>query len=292
MRSRAVWAEAGLVLMVLIWGLNFVVAKWAMAVIDPLGFNAIRHVIASVFMASVLLVRGERGLPARADIGRVVALGIVGNVVYQTTFVIGLNRTNAGNAAVILALVPIFVLLLQNRRDRIAGAAWVGALMSVAGVALVSGGSLASIGRDGIAGDLILVGAAAVWAIYTIGAQPLIERYGPIRTTAWTLWVGSTGLLFLGIPGLMQQDWSQVTPAAWGGVLFSSVFSIGVAYLLWYTGVQQLGGAHTAVFANLPPIVALAAGAIWLGEEITGYSVIGAAMVVGGVLLVRRGRRT
>ncbi len=285
------WAEAGLVLMVLIWGLNFVVAKWAMAVIAPLGFNAIRHLLASLFMVGVLLVRGETARPARTDLGRIVMLGVVGNVLYQSAFVIGLNRTNAGNAAVVLALIPIFVLLLQRGRDRTTAIAWVGALMSVFGVALVTGTSFGSAGADGIVGDLILLGAAAVWAVYTIGAQPLIDRYGPILTTAWTLWVGSFGLILLGIPAVVQQDWSQVTAAAWGGVLFSSVFSIGVAYLLWYTGVQRLGGAHTAVFANLPPIVALAAGAIWLDEELTGYSIIGVAMVIGGVLLVRRGRR-
>ena len=121
----------------MIWGLNFAVAKWALEVIEPLGFNSIRHVIASLFMAGVLLARGEWVLPEPRDIGRVVMLGIVGNVVYQVAFIVGLDRTNAGNAAVMLALVPIFLLLLEGRRNGGRGLAWVGALMSVVGVALV-----------------------------------------------------------------------------------------------------------------------------------------------------------
>src|SRR5690606_17442499 len=145
----------------------------------------------------------------------------------------------------------------------------------------VTGSSIGLQGLDTMAGDLILVGAAAVWAIYTIGAQPLIDRYGPMCTTAWTLWVGSVGLILLGVPSLLRQDWSIVTAPAWVGVIFSSLCSFGVAYLRWYIGVERLGGAHTAVGAHLPPSAALVAGAIWLVEELTGYSLAGAAPVVG-----------
>jgi drug/metabolite transporter (DMT)-like permease len=166
-----------------------------------------------------------------------------------------------------------------------------GAILSISGVALVSGSALRLEGTATLIGDLILIGAAGVWAVYTLGAQPLIERYGPIRTTAWTLWVGSICLFLIAIPPLLGQDWGDVTAAAWGGVFFSSILSIGVAYLLWYWGVQRLGGAHTAIFSNLTPIVALAAGAVWLGEPITRYSVVGAALVIGGVVLVRTGAR-
>jgi drug/metabolite transporter (DMT)-like permease len=289
--SRPIWPEIGLLGMVLLWGVNFAVAKWAFAVIDPLAFNGLRHVLAAAFMAVVLMIRGGIDLPARSDLGRVVALGIVGNVVYQVAFIFGLDHTRAGNAGLMRALVPIFLLLVGRRGDGAHGLAWIGAILSVFGVALVSGSSLTIEGADTLVGDVVLIGAAAVWAIYTVGAQPLIDRYGPIQTTAWTLWVGSIGLFFIGLPGLLAQDWGDVGAAAWAGILYSSILSIGVAYLLWYWGVQRLGGAHTAIFSNLTPIVALAAGAIWLGEEITRYSLIGAALVIGGVLLVRTGGR-
>jgi drug/metabolite transporter (DMT)-like permease len=126
-----------------------------------------------------------------------------------------------------------------------------------------------------------------VWAVYTLGAQPLIDRFGPIQTTAWTLWAGAVGLTIAGIPALLRQDWAAVGWGAWGGVLFSSLFSIGLAYLLWYRGVQQLGGARTAVFSNLTPVVALLTGAVWLDEQLTWTALAGAAMVISGVLLVR-----
>jgi drug/metabolite transporter (DMT)-like permease len=285
-RERRV-TEFGLVLMVTFWGLNFAVAKWAFGVFEPFAFNALRHLLASAFMLPVLLARGGIGRPDSRDLPRVIALGVVGIIFYQLAFVTGLDRTRAGNASLILALVPIFLLILGGRSPGRPGAAWAGAAMSVVGVALVSGGALRLEGPSTLVGDALLVFAAFVWAIYTRGSQHLVERYGPIRTTAWTLWVGTLGLVLVGTPALVRQPWREIPAEAWGSVAYSGLLAIGVCYLLWYRGVQRLGGPRTAVFSNLTPIVALAAGAIWLGERWTLHSVAGAAMVIGGILLVR-----
>jgi drug/metabolite transporter (DMT)-like permease len=281
-------AEAGLVFMVVIWGVNFAVVKWALEAFEPLGFNALRHVLAALFMYGALRAREGAGLPRREDVPRVLLLGAGWYTLYQLGFMFGLDRTRAGNAAVMLALVPLFLLLLSGRSavPRPA-AAWAGAVLSVLGVTLVSGSALQLEGSETLLGDVILIGAAGAWAFYTFGAQPLIERYGPIRTTAWTLWAGSVAVFLIGVPSLVRQDWSVVTAPAWGGLLFSGLMSIGVAYLLWYRGVQKLGGAHTAVFSNLTPVVALAAGALWLGEHLTVFSIAGVLMVIGGVMMVR-----
>ncbi len=273
--------------MVVIWGVNFSVVKRVLEVMEPLGFNALRHLVASVFMFAVLAIGGRIGWPERRDVGRIILLGAVGVIVYQVAFVVGLERTRAGNASLMLALVPIFLLVIDRGPREGRARAWFGAMLSIAGVAIVSGSTLRVEGSNTLVGDLLVLGAAGVWAIYTVGAKPLIERYGPIRTTAWTLWAGSLGLFFLGLPSLARQDWSTVTVGGWGGVLYSSVLAIGVAYLLWYRGVQQLGSARTAVFSNLTPVVALAVGALWLGEALTRYSFIGAAMVISGLVLVR-----
>jgi drug/metabolite transporter (DMT)-like permease len=132
-----------------------------------------------------------------------------------------------------------------------------------------------------------MIGAAGLWALYTQGSQPLIRRYGAIRATAWTLWAGAVGIVLMGIPALLRQDWAAVDAVSWGGLLYSAFLSIGLAYLLWYRGVSRLGGSRTAIYSNLTPVVALAAGALWLGEPLTMLSIVGAALVIGGVMLVR-----
>src|SRR5690606_10857312 len=82
-RGSLAWTEASLALMVCIWGLNFAVAKRALASIDPLAFNAMRYVIASVFVLVVLRVQGRLVMPARTDWPRILILGIFGNTIYQ-----------------------------------------------------------------------------------------------------------------------------------------------------------------------------------------------------------------
>ncbi len=272
--------------MVVIWGLNFAVVKRALEVLEPLGFNALRHLIASAFMLAVLVLGAGVGRPDRKDIPRIVAMGVVGIIFYQVAFIFGLDRTRAGNAALMLALTPLFVLLFGRRGGEGGRRAWLGAALSILGVAIVSASTLRLAGSTTLIGDVILIGAAAVWAAYTIGAKPLIERYGPMRTTAWTLWAGSIGLTIAGVPSLARQDWGAVTFEAWTGVVYSAILAIGVSYLLWYRGVQVLGGARTSVFNNLTPVVALAAGALWLDEALTGYSIVGSIMVIGGLILV------
>ncbi|MDR0786292.1 MAG: DMT family transporter [Gemmatimonadota bacterium] len=272
-----------------IWGLNFVVVKSALGVLAPLGFNAMRHLVASGFMLVVLLASGGVGRPEREDWPRIVGMGVLGIICYQMAFMFGLDRTRAGNASLMLALAPIFVLLFGGRSGEGGVRAWLGVILSVLGIAIVSWNTFSLTGGSTLIGDLILIGAAAIWALYTIGSKPLISRYGPIRATVWPLWIGSIGVVLAGVPALVRQDWSVVGPAAWGGVLYSACFAIGIAYLLWYRGVERVGGARTAVFSNLAPVVAIAAGAVWLGEAFTIHSLAGALLVIGGLILVPSG---
>lgn len=283
------WTEAGLVVMVLIWGANFAVVKRALDAFDPLGFNALRFLLASLFVYAVLRARGPVRLPGRRDIPRVLLLGVLGNAVYQMTFIFGLDRTQAGNAGLMMALSPLFVAVLSAwlGHERPGGLAWMGAGLSVVGVGLVSGGSVRMEGAT-LTGDLVMVGAGLLWALYSVGAQPLVARYGPVPTTAWTLWSGGAVLVLVGIPSVARQEWAAVDAVAWGGLLFSAFLSIGLAYLIWYRGVERIGNTRTAIFSNAIPVVALGVGALWLGERVTAGSIAGAALIIGGVLLVRK----
>ncbi|HEX7243885.1 MAG TPA: DMT family transporter [Longimicrobiaceae bacterium] len=284
------WTETALAAMVLVWGVNFAVVKSALATFDPLAFNALRYPIASLFVFAVLRAQRLTGRPDREDVPRVLALGVLGNVIYQMAFITGLDHTLAGHASLVLALTPVFTALLSTWRgyERPGPRTWVGAAIAIGGIALVTGSSLpAGDGASTLKGDLILLGACAAWAAYTVGARPIVEKYGSVRTTAWTLWVGTVGLVLLGIPALAAQEWGAVTRGAWGGLLFSALFSIGLAYLIWYRGVERIGNTRTSIFSNLTPVVAMAVGAVWLGERPGPLALAGAALTLGGVLVVR-----
>ena len=282
------WTETALAVMVLVWGLNFAVVKQALAAFDPLAFNALRFVIASMFVLAVLRSRGPLGLPERRHLPRILALGLLGNVLYQVCFILGLSRTRAGTAALILAITPILTALLSalTGHERPGWRTWAGAAVSVCGVGLVTGTGLSLEGREALVGDLILVGAAAAWAVYTVGARPIVRHYGSIRTTAWTMWVGTAGLRTVGAPALAAQRW-DVGWRAWGGLVFSAFFAIGLAYLIWYRGVEKIGNTRTAIFSNLTPVVAMLAAAVLIGERPSAWALLGAALTLTGVMVVR-----
>jgi drug/metabolite transporter (DMT)-like permease len=280
--------EAALLGMVCIWGLNFAVAKRALETFDPLAFNALRYLLASGFVFLVLRQQGRLVLPPREDWKRIVVLGVLGNAIYQLAFILGLDLSTAGSSSLMLAVMPVFVLALETwSGTRHSSRSWLGAAGSIVGVALVSGAALRVVGAEALVGNLLMISAAAFWALYTQGSQPLIRRYGAIRTTAWTLWTGATFIFLVGVPSLLRQDWRAIDGLSWGGLFYSAFLSIGLAYLLWYRSVGKLGGSRTAIYSNLTPVVALAAGALWLGEQVTPLSLIGAVLVIGGVMLVR-----
>lgn len=282
----------GLLTMVLVWGLNFSVVKAALAHLPPLGFNALRFPLASLTVWLVLRRRGPIPLPAREDLRRVIVLGLVGNVVYQVAFIVGLDRTRAGNASLLLAASPILTALLSAAlgHERVRPRVWGGVLSTLAGMALVvlGGHEGVSIGLDTLAGDLILVGAALAWSIYTVGSQPLIQRYGPVAVTAWTLWIGSAGVVLLGIPDLVGLDWGGVPRASWAAVAFAGIFGIALAYLLWYQGVRYIGNTRTAIYSNLVPVLAILIAWLWLGEVPGVLQMVGAAVIIGGVMAAQR----
>ena len=85
------------------------------------------------------------------------------------------------------------------------------------------------------------------------------------------------------VPSLSTTHLKAIPLWTWGGVAYSGVFSIGIAYLLWYRGVQRLGNSRTAVYSNLVPVSALLTAWLWLGEVPTGLQLMGAVVILGGL---------
>ena len=288
-------AHAALLLMVLIWGVNFPIAKAALSELSPLAFNALRFPLAALVVLFALRRRGGFLWPARGHRLRVFALGMLGNVFYQQFFIFGLALTRAGTASLLLAATPIITALLSAGmgHERVGVRAWVGVIATFVGIALVVlfGGSAAEQGSS-LIGDLLMIGASISWAVYTVGSRDLIERYGSVQFTAWTLWTGAAGLCLIGLPAVLRTDFAAVSPGAWFGVVYAGALSIGLAYLIWYYGVRQIGNTRTAAYSNLVPVVALIAAWLQLGEVPTIGQLIGAGVILGGLTLAQvRGRQ-
>ena len=278
-----------LFLMAVIWGINFVVVKYATHVFNPVAFTGLRVGTAAVFLLAVAFARGRFTLPRRDVIG-LLLLGVIGNGLYQLFFVHGVARTRAGNAALIVAAAPAFIALFARVRglERVRRLTLVGIALSVLGVGLVIAGSARPAnGEVTLLGSTLVFFGVLCWSVYTIMLQPYTKRIDVIRLAAITMVGGAVPLLIASTPALIATNWSVVGRGGWLALFYSSVISMGVGYFFWYRGLRVLGPTRTAVYANLQPIIALAVAWAFRGEIPTIFQGVGAATIVAGVFLTR-----
>jgi drug/metabolite transporter (DMT)-like permease len=288
--------DAALLLMTIIWGSNFTVVKIAVRYIPELPFNGLRLLVGSA--AFLVTLAAREGLPrlTRPEWRRIVQLAVVGHFVYQFLFLAAVARTTVANSSLIFAFTPITVALLTSAlgHERVPPTRWLGALISLAGIYLVvSGGSGLVVGGRGdqsgatMLGNVLAVCAMVCWAVYTVGARPLLASRSALLVTGYTVSLGSLFYLPLALPGLAALDWAAVPASAWLALIASALLALFLSYMIWYTAVQRLGNTRTVVYSNVTPLVAMAVAAIWLGEPITFRKLIGAAAVIAGLAVSR-----
>jgi drug/metabolite transporter (DMT)-like permease len=274
------------------WGINFIIVKQVLTEMSPLAFNGLRFIGASVLLLILLRRLGEDWRIRRADMARVTALGLIGIALYQVCFIIGINLTTAGNSSLAIAMAPTMTVMLGavlgvEKAKRVT---WLGVVLAFGGMILViGGGGGLHLGLDSLWGDLLCLVSAGSWAIYTVFGQSLFRHYSPLKVTTVTMAAGTPLLLLIALPSMLSQDWGAVTPLGWAGLGFSGLFSIAIGYVLFYTAVKHLGATRTATYQNLPPIIAVALGALILGEQMAPVQLVGAAIVLAGIYLTRRG---
>ena len=277
-----------LLVLVLIWGTNFSIVKTAIAEIPPFGFNALRIAIACGVLLIASRLVGEAP-PARRDWGRLLALGLFGHCCYQLTFVSGLARTTVTNSSLILGCMPVAVLILNaasRHREPVSWQQWTGVGLAVVGVYLVVGEGVGE-SRATLFGDVLTLVALWCWAWYTIGSRELLTRYSPLQVSAYATLVGAVMFAPFGIADLVRLEWSAVSVWAWAALVASGLLALSVSHIIWYTGVQRLGSARTSVYSNLVPVAAMAVAVLWLREPIGSMKIVGAALVLTGLLLTR-----
>jgi drug/metabolite transporter (DMT)-like permease len=291
--TRRAWgpsaADAGMLLVCLIWGINFSVMKVAIGQIPALPFTALRFALASLLLWLVLRVtEGPARLP-RADTRRLYLLGIIGNTFYQLAFILGLARTSATNSSLILATVPTVVAVVAGAAglERITRRMWLGIVTGTVGVALVIATSGVEFSAGTLAGDLLTVLAVLCWAGYTVGLRRLPDGVSPLRVTTITSIAGTPGLLLVGLPGMVRLHWGAVPGSAWWALAYATLLSLVLAYLLWNRSVQTVGGTRTAIYMCVTPLVAAGAAWVMLGEQARPLQAVGAALIIAGVLLTR-----
>ena len=272
--------DMGLSLLVaLIWGMGFVVAKGGMAHFPPILLMALRFAITA--LALIWFIG-----PVGRNLGRLVLISVVGaSIQYALTFT-GVKGLGAGLSALVVQLeVPFLVLLgALLLGERPAASKWLGIVIAIAGVGLIATQQRFT----GSLGPVVLVlGGAFFWALGQVLVRGLKGMTG-LSVTAWTA-VLATPQLFL-LSALFETGQVEAIRTAgigaWGAALYLGLVMTTLGYFLWNSLILRNPVGHVAPFLLLLPVFSVIGGVLFLDETLTFMRLAGGAVVLSGVALI------
>ena len=276
---------------VLLWALNITVTKYMFEHgWQPLAYATIRY-FAAISIFWIYTWRRERSFRiARADW---IYVGIAASMIFvnQICFVYSLEFAHAATVSLLFASCPMFVGLISIAflHARLQRSFWIGAGLTLAGVALIAagaGGGLVS----GWKGDLLAISLAVTWASYTTAIAPLMRRYSPYRISAVVLAIGWLPLALVSIPQISRQDFS-FSGTVWLGFAYAVIGPLFLTNILWFTAVDRVGAPRATIFNNMQPFFGVLFALLILSEAIHGLEIAGGVLIFAGIAYERVDRQ-
>jgi drug/metabolite transporter (DMT)-like permease len=289
-RQALVLLGAGTVM--ILWSGTAIANKIAVGHMDPMTAGILRSLLAGLIAAAAAAVAR---LPLPENKGQwalLVVSGITSFAVWPTMLSLGLGRTSASHAALIMAMIPVFTGLIaaafERRRPQVAW--WIGVIVAIAGTAaLVSyrGGGLDGAGAT-LAGDLIILSGVAICALGYVAGGRLSPVLGTWSTTFWGLAIATTALVpsFLWRAG--ETDWAAVSAPGWAAIAYLTIGSSLLGYALWFWSLGRGGIARIGALQFTQPVLTLAFAVPILGERLTWPLVLSGAVILVGVAITQR----
>ena len=290
-------AGTGMRLMLLatmaVWGGNLSVVKLLIDRLEPMWVSVLRMLAAT---AALWVVLGMRGLPwprtTPRQTGLFVACAVLMVYLNQIMFTLGVQRTVAANAALIISLNPLVSALLAAwlLGDRLTPARLAGVVLGFGGVAVVvlhrPGAALGS----GSLGDLLVFGSVVAWVGGGLMVQRLARQFDSAVVSGVVFTIGTTLLLAhvaldrsLPLPSL-----AVFTPGTLVMLVLSGLLASALGALVWNRALTTLGVARTALYAYWVPIFGVGFAVVVLGEPLTVWHGLGLAGVLSGTWLGTR----
>jgi drug/metabolite transporter (DMT)-like permease len=291
--------DAMLALLAVIWGSAFPGLKVLGEVLDPYKMTWFRYAPFPVAYGCWILLRRRAAL--RQVTGRdwitMAVLGFVGVIGYHFPLNWGLHDSgdgvsvSAATGAILIATTPLWTLLISvaTGKERLRPLALAGSLVAFAGVAVVvffgRGQAELTLARKA----LVILIAPLCWALYSVYTRPLVQRHGGLLTTGLTLSLGALTLLPLGLRWGLE-PLGDLQARHWAWLVFLAFLSTILGYAMWNNALKHRTASQVAIYVYFNPVVAATVGYLFLGEHLTGWFLAGAALVLGGVILVNRSR--
>jgi len=265
---------------VLIGGVNAIAVKVTVGELAPLWGASVRFIVAGAIMAGIVIV-GRRGFPTGRSLTGAAVYGALGFTASYGLLYTALRDTPAGTAMVLIALTPLFtfVLAVLQRQERFRVQGLAGALIALAGVAVVFADQL-SANVPLVSLSMVVIGAVAIAQSGVVVKG--LPRSDPFGTNAVAMLAG--GGLLLGASLVSAEAWSVPAQAeTWAAAAYLVVLGSVAMFALYLFALQRWTASAMSYVTLLMPLVTVAGAALLTGERVSVGLLVGAAIVLGGV---------
>lgn len=273
----------------LIWGLKPTMMKIGLKYMPPQDYNAARLIIASVTSWIFVLWSRKHKKISKRDITKILFISVCGFFIFQWFYTLGVSKTTAGNASVIMAAVPLIVAGINHLTgiENIRRNVYIGIGISSVGIIFVilgTGGF--GLTPANIKGSLYMFASSTAYAIYTVFSRSLTGKYPARQITAYVITITT-------VISLLFSDFSISSYSITGSLVLSLLYTGVVAMYLgnyfWMIGIKKAGSSKVSMFNNLTPVFSIASAGIILKEGFTMVQFLGAAVILAGVYISRYG---
>ncbi|GAB7079846.1 DMT family transporter [Megalodesulfovibrio paquesii] len=282
--SKTLLANGILLLTACIWGFAFVAQRVGMDHLGPFAFNGIRFLLGAASLLPLILYNRAKGRLGGVSSGRgalLAGMGI-GVLLFVSASLqqIGVVTTTAGNAGFLTGLYVILVPVIGLWWGQRTGAGtWIGAVLAVAGMWLLS----VQQGFHIVSGDIWVMASAVGWALHVLLVGNLAQKIDALVLSCVQFVV--CGVLSL-LTALLVEDFTTADVAAAGiPILYGGLMSVGVAYTLQVVGQQWAKASHAAIILSLEGAFAALGGWWLLGETLSLRQFLGCALMLAGMLV-------
>lgn len=269
------------------WGSNFNAGHAVAGDVTPLTAAAERFAIALVLFWAIRFSFGkaESKLVA-SDAFILLPLGVIGVFGFNYAFFTALHTTSALNAALIMALSPMFSTLLSVilLKVKVKLYQYIGMLIAFVGVTFVITGGHFSMLHSAI-GDVWMLLACCVWSLYSVGSKKFASHIPSLQFARWTVSIGAVALIIAALA--IEQPLtsiSQLSLQTHSILIYMGVCGSVLAYIYWLKGVYFLGPEKSAIAFNLVPVFTLLVS-LAFGSIPNLVQILGMALVLVGVLI-------
>jgi drug/metabolite transporter (DMT)-like permease len=276
----------------LAWGFNQVSVKLALDGYPPFIQGTIRSVLAALCVAGWCWMRG---IPLFARDGSLKG-GLLAGFLFGAEFILifqGLLYTTATRATLFLYVAPFFVVLGSRiflPMDRFSPQQWAGLALSFAGMIVAFGAPTPAVDPRQLIGDIMLVGAAALWAATTLTIKASGLNAAPPEKVMLYQLVVSAPMLAIAALVMGERMTEMPSALATGALAYQIFFVVSITYVVWFALIAKYSATRLSAFTFLSPLFGVAAGHLALNDPLTPAFLLAVALVAAGLVLVNRAK--